>query len=287
VRSSARFAVLTALFLALGCHEKTGTLLTFDDPHASDAGDAGDAGDADSGGPLFRPGPDTTWQLQLSGTIDTSFDVDMYEIDLFALDAATAKRFQAQGRRVSCYISAGTAERYRTDYGSFPASAVGNALVDYPDERWLDHRNQEVRSLMAARLQLAAASGCDAVELSSLQAHSEDSGFSLTRADDLDYARFLLTESHQRGLSAGVSTSDDLVAALAAEADWGVTAECLVNDCQAWQPFAAASKAVFVVEYGESSDAPALCTEAARLGYSLVIKRRALDAFRAGCPASP
>jgi hypothetical protein len=85
----------------------------------------------------------------------------------------------------------------------------------------------------------------------------------------------------------GVSTSDDLVATLAAEAEWGVTAECLTtDDCQAFQPFTAASKAVFVVEYGSNGDAPALCAEAARLGYSLVIKRRELDAFRAGCPAS-
>ena len=284
---SARFAVLTALFLAAGCHETTGTLLTFDKPQASDAGDAGEA-DSGGGGPLFRPGPDTTWQIQLTGTIDTSFDVDLYEVDLFALDAATAKRFHDRGRIVACYVSVGTAEPYRADYTSFPASALGNALVDYPEERWLDPRNQEVRALMAARLQLASASACDAVELSSLQAHSEDSGFALTRADDLDYARWLLAECHARGLSAGVSTSEDLVASLATEADWGVTAECLSNDdCQAWQPFSAANKAVFVVEYGSNSDAPALCAEAARLGYSLVIKRRGLDAFRAGCPVSP
>lgn len=286
MRFSARLAVLTALFFAAGCHETTGTLLTFDEREASDAADAGDA-DSGGGGLLFRPRPGTTWQIQLTGAIDTSFDVDMYELDLFALDAATAKRLDDGGRRLACYVSVGTAEPYRADYASFPASAVGNALVDYPEEHWVDNRNQEVRSLMAARLQLASVSGCDAVELSSLQAHGEDSGFSLTRADDLDYARWLLAECHKLGLSAGVSTSDDLVASLAAEADWGSTAGCLANDdCQAWQPFTAASKAVFVVEYGSNSDAPALCSKAARLGYSLAIKRRALDAYRAGCPAS-
>ena len=282
---SARLAVLTALFLVGGCHETTGTLLTFDATQPSDAGSAGDAGSGGAG-PLFHPEPATSWQLQLTGTIDTSFDVDLYEVDLFALDTATAKRLHDRGSQIACYVSVGTAESYRTDYANFPASAVGNALVDYPDERWLDHRNPEVRALMAARLQLASLSGCDAVELSSLQAHSEDSGFALTRADDLDYARWLLAECHQRHLAAGVSTSDDLVASLAAEADWGVTAECLSNDCQAWQPFTAVSKAVFVVEYGASGDAAALCAQAARLGYSLVIKRRALDAFRAGCPAN-
>lgn len=286
VRFSAWLVVLAASSFAAGCHETTGTLLTFEKGQGTDAGDAGNR-DSDVDVPLLRPTRDTTWQIQLTGTIDTSFDVGMYEVDLFALDATTAKRLHDRGRMVACYVSVGTAEPYRADYASFPASAVGNALVDYPEEHWLDSRNPEVRSLMAARLQLAQVSGCDGVELSSLQAHSEDSGFALTRADDLDYARWLLAESHQRGLSAGVSTSDDLVASLAAEADWGSAAECLANDsCQAWQPFVAASKAVLLVEFGSNSDAPSLCSEAAQLGYSLVIKRRALDAFRVGCPVT-
>ncbi|HKO53929.1 MAG TPA: endo alpha-1,4 polygalactosaminidase, partial [Polyangiaceae bacterium] len=222
-----------------------------------------------------------------TGTTDTSFDVEVYELDLFSLDAGTVRRLHDQGRVVVCYVSVGTAESYRADYESFPTAAMGKALVDYPDERWLDHRNSTVRSLMAARLQLASLNGCDAVELSSLQAHGEDSGFPLTPADQLDYARWLLAECHRLGLSAGVSTSDDLVAPLVADADWGSTAECLVNaDCRAWQPFVAAGKAVFVIEFGSSNDAPTLCPEATRLGYSLVIKRRALDAFRAGCPAA-
>jgi glycosyl hydrolase family 114 len=287
VRFSAWLAVLTALLPASGCHETTGTLLTLHEPSASGGANPGDAGDADGavGPPLFRPTKDTTWQVQLTGAIDTSFDVDMYELDLFALDATIAKRLHDRGSKVACYVSVGTAESYRADYGSFPVSAVGNALVDYPDERWLDGRNQEVRSLMTARLQLASVSGCDAVSLSGLQAHREDSGFALTRADDLDYARWLIAECHERGLSAGVATSDDLIASLASDANWGSTAECLSNDgCQAWQAFTAANKAVFMIEYGSSSDAPSLCAEAARLGYSLVIKRRALDAFRVGCP---
>jgi hypothetical protein len=142
-----------------------------------------------------------------------------------------------------------------------------------------------VRSLMAVRLQRASISGCDAVALSSLHAHSEDNGFALARADELDYARWLIAECHARRLSAGVSTSDDLVASLAAEADFGSAAECLASDqCQAWQPFITANKAVFMIEYGSSSDVTSLCSEAEQLGFSLVIKRRALDAFRIGCP---
>jgi hypothetical protein len=259
-------------------------LLTFDQAPAPDAGSADSAADV----PRFQPGPNTTWQIQLSGALDTSFDVNMYEVDLFSLDAATAKRLHDQGRVITCYVSVGTAEPFRADYASFPTSAVGNALVDYPDEHWLDERNLTVRSLMAARFRLAASSGCDAVELSNLQAHGEDSGFPLTRADELDYARWLLGECHARRLSAGVSTSDDLVGALSAEAEWGFTEGCLTDgDCQAWQPFSDAGKAVFLIEYGTGSDAPTRCPQAAQLGYSLIFKHRELDAFRVGCPTGP
>ena len=281
VRFSARDAVFTACLLASGCHETTGTLLTLDRAQPDSGGT-----DSAAAAPIFRPSPGTLWQIQLSGTLDASFDVEMYEVDLFALDAATLKGLHDRGRTVTCYVSVGTAEPYRADYASLPQSAIGNALVDYPDERWLDHRNQAVRSAMAARLRLAFSSGCDAVELSNLQAHAEDSGFPLTRADELDYARWLIAEGHTLGLSVGVSTSDDLASALVSEADFGSAAECLASaDCRAWQPFIAAGKAVFIVEFGSSNDAPTLCARAAQLGYSLVVKRRALDAFRAGCPA--
>jgi len=139
---------------------------------------------------------------------------------------------------------------------------------------------------MAARLQLASANGCDAVELSNLQAHVQDSGFPLTPSDELDYARWLLGESHAHGLLAGVSPSDDLITSLAADADWGFTEGCLADaGCQAWQAFTAADQPVFLIEYGSAADSPALCAQAAQLGYSLVIKHRELDAFRVGCPA--
>jgi hypothetical protein len=261
-------------------------LVTLSEPQSPDAGNAANV-DAGAEMPLFRPSPNTAWQIQLTGTIDTSFDVKMYEVDLFALGAPTAAQLHGQGRVIACYVSVGTAEPYRADYASFPVSAIGNALSDYPQEHWLDIRDATVRTLMAARLQLASTNGCDAVELSNLQAHTHDSGFPLTQADELSYARWLIGECHARGISAGVSTSDDLVTSLVADAEWGLTEECLAYaDCPAWQPFSAAGKAVFMIEYGSASDVPSLCPEAAQLGYSLVIKRRALDAFRVGCPSA-
>jgi hypothetical protein len=38
-----------------------------------------------------------------------------------------------------------------------------------------------------------------------------------------------------------------------------------------------------MIEYGSTVDAPVLCPQATALGFSLVIKRSSLDAFRVGC----
>jgi hypothetical protein len=276
VRSGLLCCALLALVLLAGCDGTSADLVTFAAGGAS-AGNPGSAGSASQA--------QKSWQIQLTGSLDTSFDVTLYEADLFALDPDVVRAVHEPGRTLTCYVSVGSAEPWRSDYGTLPEAAIGNALVDYPQERWLDVRDAGVRSVMQARLALAARTGCNAVELSNLSAHTADSGFPLTQADELDYARSLIDECHSRGLTAGISSSDDLVPLLSTAADWGLTEECLAyGSCAAWQAFTARNKPVFMIEYGSSNDAPVLCPEAAQLGFSLVIKRRALDAFRVGCP---
>jgi hypothetical protein len=273
-QTTARGASFVWLALALGCNGTHGTLVTLPAQSTPDAA-AGDA--APPSAQLLD------WQIQLSDTLDTSFDVPWYELDRDT-DPSLIATLRAAGRAVACYVSVGSDEPWRSDTGSFPAAAVGKPLPDYSTERWLDVRDPTVRSVNAARLVRAHQNGCDGVELSNLSAHTADSGFPLSQADELDYARFLAGVAHQNGLSAGLSGSDDLVAGLSADFDWGLTAECLAyQSCAAWSPFVLASKPVFMIEYGSTADAPVLCPQAAALGFSLVIKRSALDAFRVGC----
>jgi hypothetical protein len=276
-------AVLIALAGCIaGCDGTTGTLVelvgTLPDASRTETPRAG----ADARAPA--PPRDTAWQIQLSGSLDTSVDVPWYEVDFFDTDASAIAQLHARGRTVSCYVSVGTDEPWRTDSMDFPASAVGNALADYSRESWVDVRDPTVQAINQRRLGVAAARGCDAVELSNIQGHSADSGFPLTAADDLAYARFLLGVAHAEGLTAGASVGDDLVAPLAPEMDWGLTEECLAyGTCGAWRALVDAGKAVFMIEYGSAVDAPVLCPQADALGFSLVIKRSSLDAFRIGC----
>ena len=53
-----------------------------------------------TGWTVWRPAPCTSWQWQLTGTIDTSFDVEMYDIDLFDVPIQVGAYHFAAGRCV-------------------------------------------------------------------------------------------------------------------------------------------------------------------------------------------
>jgi hypothetical protein len=225
----------------------------------------------------------TSWQIQLSGDIDTSFDVAWYEIDL---DSPAIAALRAAGRTVACYFSAGTRESFRADAAQFPASAVGNALTDYPNESWLDIRDSTVVALMTARLDTAVARGCQAVDASNLDGFLSDTGFGLTRDDALGFARLLASAAHARGLSTVLGGGDaGFVSSLTSDYDRGLGAGCVMTSgCNEFASFLALGRTVFVAEFGDETSVPTVCPRAAELGLDAILKHPALDAFRVGCP---
>lgn len=225
--------------------------------------------------------PDTTevsWQWQLTGFVDLTFDVAMYDVDLFDVRPRVIARLQAAGRTVICYLSAGSYESWRADAAAFPAAVVGNVLADYGDEHWLDVRSQAVRDIMLTRLDLAVAKGCDGVEPDNLDGYLVASGFPLTEDILTEYIRFLAQEAHQRGLSIGLKNAVELVDALVSEVDWALNEECVqYNECDMLQPFLDAGKPVFHVEYvdeeGElQSKAEHICAKPVVAGFNTLIK---------------
>ncbi len=239
----------------------------------------------DAGPGRWQPAPGTTWQWQLSGTIDTSVDVAMYDIDLFDAPQGTIDSLRAAGRVVVCYFSAGSYENWRSDEASIPMSARGNALDGWPGERWLDVRDQGVRDVMKARLDLAVTKKCDGVEPDNVDGYDNSPGFPLTAADQLDYNRFLAREAHARGLSIGLKNDLAQIPALIDDFDWALNEQCFEYDeCTTLSPFITAGKAVFNVEYGAASVASSVCPRADALGFDTLIKRLELDAWRVACP---
>ncbi len=271
--------VLASLSLMLGfaaCRGTEGDVLRTR-PDMSGHGDAGTV--------RPRPTPLSTWQIQLSGTVTTSLDVELYTVD-FDTPSAKIEALHAAGRIVVCYFSAGTRESFRSDAAEFPAASLGSALVDYPNERWLDIRNDSVRAVMRARVAKARDAGCDGIHPSGLAGFLEDTGFALGRADQLEYNRWLSAETHARGLSIGLVEGDlSLSEAHVADFDWVVVWNCVDSGCATAAPFISAEKPAFVIEYGDAARAAEVCPRATALKLSAVVKRDAdLDAFRAGCP---
>lgn len=234
---------------------------------------------------IWQPQPGTSWQWQLSGTIDRSPDVQMYAVDLFDVPDATIAALRADGRRVVCHFSAGSLEGWRPDAGDFPAAVVGRPLEEWPEARWLDIRAEAVRGRMLARLNLAVAKGCDGVAPDHVEAFAHESGFPLTAAHQLDFNVFLAREARARGLSAGLRNDVEQAAQLAEHFDWTLNEGCFAQGtCGELLPFIRAGKPVFQVEYGGPERADAVCARARSLGFDTLIKKLDVGAWRLPCP---
>ncbi len=244
---------------------------------------AGTAAPAVTAKRIWRPAPHTTWQWQLSGRLDLSVRARMFDVDLFDTPASAVARLHARGRRVVCYLSAGSSERGRPDAASFPAAVLGRPLEGYPDERWLDIRRLDVLGpVMERRLDICRRKGFDGVEADNVDGYTNGTGFPLTGADQLAYNRFLARAAHARGLSIGLKNDLDQVRALEPSFDWALDEQCFQYDeCDRLLPFVRARKAVFTVEY--SLPPSAFCARARRLGFMSMRKRQELDAWRRPC----
>ena len=248
---------------------------------------AGDAQQESRQGQIWKPAPGTTWQWQLSGEgIDQSFDVEMYDIDLFENDAELVAALGQRGRRVVCYLSAGSWEEFRPDARRFPASVIGKDYEGWSGEKWLDIRQIELLApIMRSRLDQCAAKGFDGIEPDNIDSYQADTGFSLTYEDQLRYNIWLADESHARGLSIGLKNDPEQVDDLLAHFDWALTEDCFDQGwCAQWLPFINAGKAVFAAEYTDTGvDLDQACGQAKKLNISLIVKNRELDAARGGC----
>jgi hypothetical protein len=232
---------------------------------------------------IWVPSPTTTWQWQLSGTIDTSPAAQMYDVDLYETPQRVVDELHTKARRVVCYLSAGSFEPGRPDAAEFPPEILGEPLDGFPDERWLDVRRLDVLGpLLEARMDLCAAKGFDGVEADNVDGYANRTGFPLTAGDQLRFNRFLAAAAHARGLSIGLKNDLDQVAALEGDFDWALNEQCFhYDECGRLRPFVDAGKAVFVAEY--EGPPAAFCARARALGVMAMLKRLELGPYRRTC----
>lgn len=205
---------------------------------------------------IWRPSSMTPihWQWQLGWTFDISTDiiqyVTVYGLDGFDTPASTVAALKARGCRVIAYFSFGSFESWRPDAASFPAGVKGNSN-GWPGERWLDIRNLAVLApIMQARLDLARAKGFDAVEPDNIDGYTNDTGFSLTAADQLSYNIWIARQCHPRGLAVALKNDVEQVEQLEPHYDFALNEEAFrYNEWYAYRAFTDKGKAVFNVEY--------------------------------------
>ena len=236
----------------------------------------------------WHPAPGLTWQWHLSDPpVDITVDAQVYDIDLFDNDATVVKTLHDQGREVICYISVGSREDWRPDAGQFPPKVLGKDYDGWPGEKWLDVRQIDLLApVMLARLDLCKAKGFDAVEPDNIEIYDNDTGFPITYADQLAYARWLADEAHARGLAIGLKNAADMVADALPVFDFAITEDCFYQGwCDQILPFIEARKAVFAAEYTDTGvDFNAACTWGRTHDVSFIQKNRILTSFRNTCP---
>ncbi len=237
---------------------------------------------------IWRPSIGSTWQWQLTALpVNLSVDAQVFDIDLFDNDASVVASLHARGRKVICYLSAGTWEDWRPDKDQFPRGVIGREYEGWEGERWLDIRQIELLApVMRTRLDLCKQKGFDAVEPDNLDGYDNETGFPLTAADQLRYNQWLASEAHQRGLSIALKNDPDQASELEPYFDWALTEDCFAEDwCGQMLPFIKAGKAVFAAEYSDSGvSLNEVCRQAREIRFSVILKNRDLDVYRGTCP---
>lgn len=238
-------------------------------------------------GGVFSPAPRTTWQWQLQGDVDTSVDVDVYDVDLFDVPASVVDALHADGRKVLCYLSVGTFEPFRDDAPAFPDEVKGNPYdPPFEEELYLDVRDPRVADIMLARLDVAVDKGCDGVEPDNVDLHEQDTGFDITPDENLAWNRFIASAAHERSLSVGLKNDLSQLAELVDEYDWALNEQCFeLDECDAYaDTFLASGKAVFHAEYTDPAGAASVCAVTGPLGLSTIVKDLELGPEVTYCP---
>ncbi len=241
---------------------------------SADSGDAGGTsnvtGDAsgDDGGASdasrWAPAKGTTffWQLQTTPT-DNTKNVGAYDIDGFDNTAAEVSALHALGKKVVCYMDAGTYEPNRPDSAQFPSALLGSDVAGWPGEKWLDIRPAgasytALQAIMIARFKICQQKGFDAVEPDNIDSYQNSAGFNATAADQLAYDQWIATTVHGLGMAVFQKNDLDQIPQLVGDFDGVLDEECnKYSECATLTPYLAAGKPAWDAEYTDDGETTA------------------------------
>lgn len=226
------------------------------------------------------------------------FDIDLYEDARVAgaegvPNSAAVDAIHARGAHAICYLSAGTAEKFRPDYGKYVrfdrrhgGRLLGKPFSDrFSNENWLDVGRPANRRFVLARMRertaKCAGAGFDAVEYDVVDAYAQGrkvTGFRISARAQLRYDRSLARIAHSDGLAVGLKNDLGQLSQLEPDFDFAINEQCLqYNECTnnpppGYRTFLDAGKAVFQIEYRQEPEE--FCGEANELGLSSIRKAR-------------
>jgi hypothetical protein len=221
-----------------------------------------------------------SWDMQFVEPFTFDRQVTWIVLDASTHGAEDVARVKAAGARAICYVSVGTVEDWRPDLDRFPPEVIGKALPDWPGENYLDIRQiDDLLPIMEARFRACKEAGYDGVAPDNQDVFQNDSGFSLTTGHGLAYVRALADMAHGMDLIIAQRNLPEFSADLVGQMDFLLTEGCFEwNYCAEMAAYRQAGKPVFDVEYTDAGiDWAAACTEAKRLGISMILKDRALS----------
>ena len=103
---------------------------------------------------------------------------------------------------------------------------------------------------MAARFQMCAEKGFDAVEPDNIEAFSNKSGFPITAAEQLTFNEWVAEAVHSLGMAVLQKNDAEQAAAMQPDFDGVLTEQCnQYEECSDYAPYLAAGKPVVNAEY--------------------------------------
>ena len=249
---------------------------------------------------VWQPAVGTSWNYPIGSdsTSTNTYGISVWDIDLFGATKSQVTGLQANGAKVICYFSAGSSENWRPDFKNFTDADQGADLDGWAGERWLNTNSQNVRNIMAARIQMAKDKGCNGVDPDNMDAYNNGGGgLKLTQTDAVSYARFLAANASALGLSVGLKNAGEIIPQVIDVMQWSVNEQCIqYTECDTYAPFIQAGKPVFNVEYPKgddtSNDQPiaasklkSICDQTTNkdAGFSTIVKNIDLDGWIEFC----
>lgn len=272
-------------------------------------------------GSFWQPNGNSSWQIVLENPIDLSSsatsispNVDVFDIDLFTNPETVLQTLHQLGKKVICYFSAGSYEPNRPDSSQFHSSDMGSGVSGWPGERWLNLSSANVRSIMAARIQLASQKGCDAIDPDNLDGYvskfllyptfnpskqtrmltstqQNSNGLGLSENDSITFMNFLSSTAHGYNLSIGLKNSLDILPSLSGQVQFAVNEQCVqYSECSSYASMIQDGKPVFHIEYAskdmqgtDTASKSELSSDCSDSGLNTVLKNQNLDGWVEYC----